>query len=141
MTPQPLTQIVDDKQAVQALIEQAVQILQSDQFDDYFDLFTDDAVWMIPSSFKDIGIEEARSFYGFTKKFRFDQRLTIDEITVSGDWAFARIGLDGHLRPKDDAQAAPLRSISRHMWIFQRQQDGSWLIARDIWNNPKSSTD
>lgn len=141
MTPQSLSQIVDDEQAIRDLIEQAVHTLQSDHFDDYFDLFTADAVWMIPSSFKDIGIGEARSFYGFTAKFRFDQKLTIDEVIVTGDWAFARISLDGHLRAKSDVEAAPLRSISRHMWLLQRQQDGSWLIARDIWNNPKSSTD
>ncbi|HJN50795.1 MAG: nuclear transport factor 2 family protein [Pseudomonadales bacterium] len=137
MTPQPLA--VDDTQAIRAVIELAVQSLQSDHFDDYFDLFTDDAVWMIPSRFQDIGIDEARSFYGFTDKFRFDQRLTIDEIMLAGDWAFVRISLDGHLRAKSDLHAAPLRSISRHMWILQRQQDGSWMIARDIWNNPKSN--
>ena len=139
MTPQPLTQHVDDKQAIRELIARAVQTLQSDRFPDYFDLFTDDAVWMIPSSFMDIGISEARTFYGFTENFRFDQELTVNEIIVSGDWAFARISLDGHLREKGDVEAAALRSISRHMWMFQRQQDGSWLIARDIWNNPKSS--
>lgn len=139
MTPQPFTQVMDDKQAVRDLIEQAVQALQSDHFDDYLDLFTDDAVWMLPSRFQDIGIDEARTFYGFTEKFQFEQQLTIDEIMVAGDWAFARISLDGHLRAKSDLQAAPLRSISRHMWILQRQQDGCWMIARDIWNNPKST--
>lgn len=139
MTPQPLPQVMDDKQAVRDLIEQAVQCLQSDHFDDYFDLFTDDAVWMLPSRFQDIGIDEARTFYGFTEKFQFEQQLTIDEIMVAGDWGFARISLDGHLRAKSDLQSAPLRSISRHMWILQRQQDGRWMIARDIWNNPKST--
>ncbi|MEE8206731.1 MAG: nuclear transport factor 2 family protein, partial [Nitrospinaceae bacterium] len=126
-------------QAIRDLIEQAAQSLQSDHFDDYLDLYTDDAVWMIPSSFMDMHISEARLFYGFTEKFRFDQNLTVNEIIVSGDWAFARISLDGHLRAKQDEQSAPLRSISRHMWIFQRQQDGSWRIARDIWNNPKTT--
>ncbi len=139
MTPQPLTEIADDRQAIRNLIEQAARSLQSDDFGDYLDLYTDDAVWMIPSSFKDIHISEARYFYGFTEKFRFDQDLTVNEIIVAGDWAFARISLDGYLRAKNDVQSAPLRSISRHVWIFQRQRDGCWRIARDIWNNPKST--
>ena len=61
------------------------EIIRSDDFDRYFDLFTDDAVWMMPSSYEDIRIEEARSFYRFTSKFRFDQETQVDELVITGD--------------------------------------------------------
>ncbi len=129
-------QTADDAK-VKRLILKALATIRSHCFEDYFDLFTDDAVWMMPSSKGDVGIEKARSFYGFTKNFWFDQETSIDEVRISGDIAFVRVGFDGYLRPKKDHNAAPLKSVSRHIWILQRQLDGDWKISRDIWNNPK----
>lgn len=131
------TQATADDEKVRALIDRALEIIQSDDFAPYFELFTDDAHWMMPSSFEDVGVEKAKSFYSFTKKFRFEQNTRVDEVLLSGDLAFARISLDGFLKPKNDPDATPLRSISRHIWILQRQIDGEWKITHDIWNNPK----
>lgn len=128
----------DDYDGVRHLIIRALNIIGSDNFDEYFDLFADDAVWMMPSSFRDVGKAEAQSFYGFTTKFRFDQQTSIDELVVDNDWAFVRLSFDGYLRPRFDTTAPPLRSVSRHIWILRKQLDGTWKIARDIWNNPKS---
>lgn len=129
-----------DDDAVRRLILQALEIIRSDDFDRYFDLFTDDAVWMMPSSYRDVLVDEAKSFYGFTRKFRFDQETSVDEVIMAGDWAYVRVGFDGYLRSKLDEDAPPLRSISRHIWILRKQIDGSWKISRDIWNNPKDTT-
>ena len=115
-------------------------MIRSDDFDRYFDLFTDDAVWMMPSSLKDVHQAEARSFYRFTRKFRFDQEIAVDEVVVSGDSAYVRVSFDGYLRPKADDGSLPLRSVSRHIWILKKQSNGTWKIARDIWNTPKAAT-
>jgi ketosteroid isomerase-like protein len=134
-----LANLLVDDDAVKLLILRALEIIRSDDFDQYFTLFTDDAVWMMPNSFQDVGLEEAKTFYRFTAKFRFDQKTTVDEVVVMGDSAYVRVGFDGYLRSKFDDSAPPLRSISRHIWILKRQLDGNWKIARDIWNNPKDS--
>ena len=138
MADPALKQVIGDEAAVVALIDKALEITQSDDFNPYFDLFSDDARWMMPSSFEDVGIEDAKSFYGFTSKFRFEQNTKVEQILLSGDLAFARVSLDGYLKPKNDPDAAPLRSISRHIWIIQRQADGAWKITHDIWNNPRA---
>jgi len=135
-----LAKIPVDDDAVKFLILRALEIIRSDDFDRYFELFTDDAVWMMPNSFKDVKVKEARSFYRFTDKFRFDQKTTVEEVVLMGDSAYVRVGFDGYLRSKFDESAPPLRSISRHIWILKKQLDGSWKIARDIWNNPKDSS-
>ncbi len=132
-----LARVRSEDESVKQLILQAIEVIRSDDFDRYFDLFTEDAVWMMPSSFRDVRIEEARTFYRFTRKFRFDQETSVDEVVVSGDSAFVRIGFNGYLRPKIDDGSPPLRSVSRHIWILQRQIDGCWKISRDIWNTPK----
>ncbi len=128
-----------DDEAVRRLVLQALDCIRSDHFERYFDLFSDDAVWMMPSKFRDVRIDEARSFYRFTEKFRFDQESVVEEIVVSDGWAWVRVGFDGYLRPKVDDGSPPLRSVSRHIWILGKQPDGSWKIVRDIWNNPKDT--
>jgi len=132
-----LARVREEDEAVKNLILEALDIIRSDDFDRYLDLFTDDAVWMMPSSFKDVHQDEARTFYRFTSKFKFDQETAIDEVVVTDDWAYVRVSFDGYLRPKVDDGSPPLRSVSRHIWILKRQADGSWKIARDIWNTPK----
>jgi uncharacterized protein (TIGR02246 family) len=132
-----LARVRQEDEAVKDLILRALDVIRSDDFDRYFDLFTEDAVWMMPSSFSDVHRDEARSFYGFTRKFRFDQETAVDEVVVSDDWAYVRVSFDGYLRPKNDDGSPPLRSVSRHIWILKRQPDGEWKIARDIWNTPK----
>ena len=132
-----LGRVREDDRAVKDLILEALDVIGSDDFDRYFDLFTDDAVWMMPSSFKDVHQDEARSFYRFTRKFKFDQETVVDEVVVSEDWAYVRLNFEGYLRPKIDDSAPPLRSASRHIWILKKQVDGAWKIARDIWNSPK----
>lgn len=135
-----LAKVSEEDEAVKALILEALDVIRSDDFDRYFELFTDDAVWMMPSSFKDVHQDEARSFYRFTRKFKFDQETAVDEVVVAGDWAYVRVSFDGYLRPKVDDGSPPLRSVSRHIWILQRQADNSWKIARDIWNTPKATS-
>ena len=132
-----LARVLEEDEAVKSLILEALNVIRSDDFERYFDLITDDAVWMMPSSFKDVYLDEARSFYRFTRKFRFDQETAVDEVVISGDSAYVRVSFDGYLRPKVDDGSPPLRSVSRHIWILQKQSDGTWKIARDIWNTPK----
>lgn len=122
---------------VKKAILDALAALRSDNFDSYFECFTQDAVWMMPSKNHDVGVEEARKFYGFTKNFRFDQEVAVEELLVENGTAVVRLSFDGYLRSKKDESAAPLRSISRHVWIMRLCSDGCWRISRDIWNNPK----
>lgn len=124
---------------VKRAVLDALAALRSDHFDTYFDCFTEDAVWMMPSKNHDVGLDEARKFYGFTKNFRFDQQVLVEELVVENDMAMVRLSFDGYLRSKKDESAAPLRSISRHLWIMRRCADGEWRISRDIWNNPKDA--
>ncbi len=140
MSPPALSKVTnpsEDYQRVSKLILEALRVIRSDDFPPYFDLFTDDAVWMMPSNFRDVGKEEAKTFYRFTKKFRFDQETAIEELNIVEDMAYVRVSFDGYLRAKNDESAPPLRSVSRHLWILRKQLDGEWKITRDIWNNPK----
>lgn len=139
--PESSTDVEADSLAVLELVNRIQETAGAGNFDAYFDLYTDDAVWMFPDDFEDVGKEGARDAYGFVERYTFDQETTINEIQVMGDWAFARLSFDGYIRPRPNIDAEPVRAISRHLVLMQRQPDGSWKFARDIFNNPPEAND
>ena len=62
---------------------------------------------------------------------------TFDEIQVMGDWAFVRMTIGRTIRsPEQDPGVDVVKTIQ----IQRRQADGSWKIARDIWNSHRDSS-
>ena len=59
--------------------------------------------------------------------------LSVDEVQATGDWAFERGRYEITLAPK--AGDAPMDDTGKYITIYQRQSNGSWKIARDIWNS------
>jgi len=56
----------------------------------------------------------------------------VDEIEIMGDWAFVRLTIARTIRsPEQDPRVDVVKTIQIH----RRQEDGSWKIARDIWNS------
>ncbi|MFZ8973149.1 MAG: hypothetical protein ACO2ZD_03550, partial [Pseudomonadales bacterium] len=60
----PMTQ---EERQVKRLLLDAINCTQSDDFYRYFDLFTPDAVWMMPAKRYDVSLPEAKQFYRFTE--------------------------------------------------------------------------
>lgn len=128
----------DEINEVSEIVAMAIEAIRSDNFMSYFDFFSEDALWMMPNSSEDVNSEEAKKFYRFTEKFRFDQQVSVNEILLSENIAVVRVSFDGYLVAKSDVTAVPMRSVSRHIWVLKKQVSGKWKIIRDIWNNPKS---
>ena len=126
-----------DERDVRHLVLDAINRTQSDEFERFFDLFTPEATWMLPSQTKDVGLDEAKRFYRFTEKFRFEQQVNIDEVRVFSEVAYARLTFDGFLVPKLDPSAASIRSVSRHLWIMRKEHTQQWRLDRVIWNTPR----
>jgi len=60
------------------------------------------------------------------------------ETRVAGDWAFERIEMTVTL-PGGGGEV--LQAQMKHLWILQRQGDGSWKIARAIYNLDEDFTE
>ncbi len=57
----------------------------------------------------------------------------LDEVEFAGDWAFTRGTFHGTFQPK--AGGASASDVTKYILLWRRQPDGSWKIARDIWNS------
>ena len=103
-------------------------------------LFTDDAVLMPGNAPTASGKEAIQAFY----QSRFDQ-FTLElaasqaEAEGAGEWAFARGTYTIKLTPK--AGGEPIEYSGKYMNISKRQADGSWKMARHIWNSDKPPPD
>lgn len=66
---------------------------------------------------------------------RFTTRLTIspEELVGAGDWALDRFAYAISLAPK--AGGATIEDHGNCFWIWQRGANGTWRIARSIWNS------
>ncbi|MFA5353481.1 MAG: SgcJ/EcaC family oxidoreductase [Thermodesulfovibrionales bacterium] len=94
-----------------------------------------DAVWMPPgepeiSGRDNIVARYARNFSGL----RSEIELKPGDIQVCGDWAFIS---GAAIRTDAPKVGGSVRQVSEHyMLVLKKQPDGSWKIARDIWNEP-----
>jgi uncharacterized protein (TIGR02246 family) len=132
-----LPPVDEDVDAIKAIFERVVLSAEEGDLEGYLALYTDDAVWMFKDRLEDAGKDEVRQRYRFMEEYSFDQKVSLDEIVVAGDWAFVRLTADGWLVPKPGVDGDRRRAVSRHLTIARRQSDGSWKLARDIFVNPK----
>ena len=102
-------------------------------------LFTDDAVLM-PT---DEPAVTGRAAIGEHYQEFFDQTpseiiLRPVETRVAGDWAFERIEMTVTL-PGGGGKV--MQAEVKYLWILERQPDGSWQIARAIYNLDEDFTE
>ena len=132
---------VSDEEAIAGLLEEYFAALNAGDADGYLACFTDDAVWMPPDEPAIVGKEAwlEENPDPFTT-FDLDLTLTLDEVVVPGDWAFARGTVTGTFTA---AEGEPVQVSGKNLWILQRQSDGSWKVWRSIRNsnNPPASTE
>ncbi len=99
--------------------------------------YADDAVRMPPNGPTYSGkaaIEEA--FTSFFEQFSGELDWPTDEIIVAGDWAFHRGTFTADLTPLGEGEV--MHVGGEVLVIFQRQPDGSWKAAREIWTDDEA---
>ena len=59
--------------------------------------------------------------------------ISSEEVEVAGDWAFDRGTYTMTLTPKGDGD--PMEDKGKYIVILEKQADGSWKLAREVWNS------
>lgn len=101
----------------------------------YVTLLTDDAVLLPPNGAPVSGKEAIRTWNNaMSKQFRIVSYASVDdEVVVADDWAFRRATVDWTIAPVAGGEA--VRDSGKFIIIYRRGLDGSWRVARDIWNS------
>jgi len=89
---------------------------------------------MPPHFSANVGKQAIRAWSGgFLDLFGCQFSLAVDEVRVAAHWAFERGRYTITLAPK--AGGPSMDEAGKYITIYQRQADGSWKMARDIWNS------
>jgi uncharacterized protein (TIGR02246 family) len=127
-----------DVAAIRALVEQWIAALETGDAEGLVGLYTDDAVRLPPDGPSSSGTEVFEEYFrGAFEEVSFQCVWPVEgteEIIVAGGWAFHLSEYILLVTPIDGGET--VEEKGNVVEIIQRQPDGSWKIAREIWNHP-----
>lgn len=122
-----------DSAALAHLVDDYESVFNAEDAYKYSMLYTEDAVRMPPDEPATIGRD---SIAIIAKDAWINVALKVDlhtdEILIAGDWAFVRGSVDATKTFKVGGKSSDV--VYKFLWVTSRQQDGTWKIARQMWN-------
>jgi uncharacterized protein (TIGR02246 family) len=123
-----------DLKAIEVVRDAHVAALNAGDARAWVAQFTDDAVQMPPNTPANVGTAKIASWsQAFLDQFHVRFALAVDEVRVSGEWAFERGTYTIGLTAK--AGGPSMQDIGKYLTVYQRKPGNSWRMARDIWNS------
>jgi ketosteroid isomerase-like protein len=122
-----------DVSAINAVREHEAMLVSAGSTDSMATLYTDNVVMMPPGEPMVEGIDAfkrwaAAMFSQANLSVKYDK----SEVMVAGDWALDRY--TGTLIATPKAGVTAVKEEVKGIHFLQRQGDGSWKIAVDVWN-------
>ena len=122
-----------DVDAVNSVIESWIGFANANDGDGLIGLTCPDLEVIPPAGPPVSGTEAREMFLGILEGFTVSLQPTTTEVVACGDWAVRRYAYEMTLAPKQGGEPITERGFAIH--LFKRQPDGSWCIAKDIWNS------
>ena len=127
--------VAENEAALSELAAKYLQALNRGDADGLAVLYTEDAVRMQSNSTPKVGRDAIRLFAAADfANLNWDMQLRVDETEYSGDLAFVLGTYALSLTSKEDPSVVVHQEVGKWMDLMRRQEDGSWLIAREISN-------
>ena len=130
------TMTVKDKAAIEKAKRSWVAGFKAEDWDALADNYAEDAVLLAPDEQAISGREGIRDYYGTDEDTSNEMFQTVamggdsNIVYVQGEFSFTI----------QSGNEAPVEASGKYMEIWQKQEDGNWLITHDIFNaNPTGS--
>jgi ketosteroid isomerase-like protein len=122
-----------DVEAIKRAVKQEVTATNAGDLESFFAILSADNE-IIPPNQPAVRGEQARQWLrDFMDQFTMQlEPYSNEEVVVAGDLAFHRYSFEWTVSPKGGGDSITERGAGIH--ILQRQQDGSWVLVKDIWN-------
>ena len=125
-----------DVAAIRALAEQWIATFEAGDVEGLVALYTEDAVRLPPDGPSYSGTAAFEEYFrGIFEKFSFEGVWPVEgteEIIVADGWAYHLSEYIVMATPKEGGET--VEEKGNVLEIIQRQSDGSWKFAREIWN-------
>ncbi|MFX0182295.1 MAG: YybH family protein [Candidatus Hodarchaeota archaeon] len=121
------------KDAIEEVWKTYASTLGAGDMDGWISLWIDDGIQMPPDVPRNIGKEKIREYNQKTlDQFQFKISINNEEVRETNDWGFARGLYSFELIPKGEGET--IKGSGKFLTVLEKQDDGSWKIARDIFN-------
>jgi uncharacterized protein (TIGR02246 family) len=131
-----------DEAAIKRTLSAYEDALNASNTEAVMPLYTDDGVFMPPNNHSAVGKAAVRRAYDAVfKAITLNVKFTIAElVTMSPEWAFVRTNSAG--TNKINATGAMSAEGNQELFIFKKETDGKWRIARYSFSttNPPSAS-
>jgi uncharacterized protein (TIGR02246 family) len=121
-------QMSEDERAIRDLVDTWLAATRAGDFATVSSLIAEDAVFMVPGE-KPFGKTAFMAGSEGFKPAHFEAKSDIEELQISGDWAFIRNYLDVTMTPAANAQS--MRRTGYTLTILRKEPNGKWVLARD----------
>ena len=123
-----------DKKALEMIREKELTAFNAGDVEGFISICTEDVVFDAPNSPATVGEEDVRAMLeaSFARNDYDGSSYPVDEEVILEDWAFDRGVWIEKRMPKDGGE--PNLVSFGILQIYKRQDDGSWKLARSIWN-------
>ena len=124
----------DDVRAIKDLAEEYFQSANNGNVEGCIATMAPDVIIMPPNRPSILGIEQLRGLSrDYHDWYEVRYSLSVDEVEVAGDIAFARATANGTRRHRGESSTENV--AWRNVWILKRQPDKTWRFWRIIFNS------
>ena len=129
--------IENEKNAIQTVINEHMDAIDSLDVTRILDCMTEDHVDMPPNMSRIVGKQAYSEYFstwiGFFESLKQkEMSFEADEFVVSGDWAYQIGTYSTKFTLQDDSL---IEDTGNYVWIFKKEHDGNWKWARVISNS------
>jgi uncharacterized protein (TIGR02246 family) len=132
-SPLVLTQRTTEAQRVRAVVTGIIDADNRKNLNQVMSFYEENAILLPPGEAEVKGKREIRPRYEqLFNNFELDIRTIINEIRITGEWAYVRGRNAGKLIALADRKQKQLSDA--YLMILHKNKKGGWRIARLIWN-------
>jgi uncharacterized protein (TIGR02246 family) len=120
----------NDEQAIRDLITKWQEFTAIGDLDSLLKLMDEDVVFLVTGQPPMRGRDAfAAGFQKAVARFQIDSTSEIQEIRVTGDWAYCWNHLSVTMTPRESG--SPVRRTGYTLTIFRKGVDSNWVLFRD----------
>ena len=126
-----------DDRAIRDVIDSWYRAMELGDVSGLLTLVTPDVIVKVPELEPIVGRQAlGQALSAFFDTHSETVEFTVEEIEISGPLAFSRVREAATISSRSGAETDLVNGM--HFTVLRRQQDGEWLIARDISSRVKS---